>query len=71
MGKGKHLKPDQIAVITALYHAGQSNKYIHEYTGINLRTVQLWTKKFKDSLDGDVQLQRKQTGRPRKCYLVF
>ena len=62
MGKGKHLKPDQIAVITALFH---------EYTGINLRTVQLWTKKFKDSLDGDVQLQRKQTGRPRKCYLVF
>ena len=66
MGKGKHLRPDQIAVITALCQAEKSNIYISNYTGINLRTVQLWTKKFRESVDGDVQLQKKQTGRPRK-----
>ena len=66
MGKGKHLRPGQIAVITALCQAEKSNIYISNYNGINLRTVQLWTKKFRESVDGDVQLQKKQTGRPRK-----
>ena len=65
MGKAKQLKPDQIAVITALCQAKHTNKQIVELTGISLRSVQRWTKKFKDSIDGDIALQKKSTGRPR------
>ena len=64
MGKGKHLKADQIAVITALYQAGHTNPEISTQTGIYLRTVQVWTKKFRESPDGDVPLQKKPPDRP-------
>ena len=66
MGKASNLKPDQIAAITALCKAGHENKYISELTGISLRSVQRWTKKFKDSVDGNVHLQKNPPGRPRK-----
>ena len=65
MGKGKHLKIDQIAAITALCQAGHKNHEISTQTGINIRTVRSWTKKFRDSPNGEVQLQKKQPGRPR------
>ena len=65
MGKGKHLKIDQIAAITALCQAGHKNHEISTQTGINIRTVQSWTKKIRDSPNGEVQLQKKQPGRPR------
>ena len=65
MGKGKHLKIDQIAAIAALYQAGHKNLEISTQTGINLRTVQSWTKKYRESPNGDVQLQKKQPGRPK------
>lgn len=64
MGKGKNLKADQIAVITALYQAGHTNPEISTQTGIYLRTVQVWTKKFRESPDGDVPLQKKPPDRP-------
>ena len=66
MGKASNLRPDQIAAITALCKADHDNKYISEITGISLRSVQRWTKKFKDSVDGNVHLQKKPPGRPRK-----
>ena len=59
MGKGKNLKVDQIAVITVLYKAGHTNPEINTQTGINIRTVQQWTKRFCESSDGEVQLQKK------------
>ena len=65
MGRGKLLKPGQIAVIMAFCQAGQQNKQIHDITGINIRSIQRWTKKFRDT-NGDVQLQRRSTGRPKK-----
>ena len=58
MGKGKNLKAGQIAVITSLYQAGHTNPEISTQTGIYLRTVQVWTKKFRESQDGDVPLQK-------------
>ena len=66
MGQVCHHKPDEIVVITALYHAEKSNKYISDYTGIHIRSVQRWTARFRESIDGNAKLQRKQTGRPRK-----
>ena len=66
MGLGSNLKSDQIAAITALCQAGHSNKEICTITGVSKRSVQRWTKKFRDSLTGEVQLQGKTTGRPRK-----
>ena len=66
MGKGKHLKADQISVITAPYQAGHTNPEISTQTGIYLRTVQVWTKKFCESPDGDVPLQKKPPDRPKK-----
>ena len=60
------MTPCQIAVITALCKSGHSNNYISQQTGVALRTVQRWTKKFKDAPDGNVDLQKKNPGRPRK-----
>ena len=66
MGKGKQLKPDQIAAITALCKAGLSNTDICTQTGISSRSVQRWTKKFRESPNGEVALQKKPPGKPRK-----
>ena len=66
MGRGKHLTPCQIAVITALCKAGHSNNFINQQTGVSTRSVQRGTNRFKDSADGNVTLQEKIPGRPRK-----
>ena len=66
MGKGKPLTPCQIAVITAFCKENKDNAYISDKTGVSLRTVQLWTKKIKESPDGTVLTHGKKTGRPRK-----
>ena len=66
MGKARNLQPHQIGALTALCKAGHPNKYIADSTGISLRSVQRWTKKFRESLDDNVSLQKKSTGRPRK-----
>ena len=66
MGRGKHLTPCQIAAITSLSKAGHSNTFISQQTRVSLRSVQRWSKKFKDSPDGNVTLQEKIPGRPRK-----
>ena len=66
MGRGKHLTPCQIAVITALCKAGHSNNFISQQTGVSSRSLQRWTKQFKDSPDGNVTLEEKIPGRPRK-----
>ena len=63
MGKGRNLRQDEIAVITAMTQAGRPTTEIHDVTGLNLRTIQHWAKKFRDS-NGNVELQRKSTGRP-------
>ena len=66
MGCSKHLFLEQIAAVTILCHAGHSNKEIHNLTGVSLRSVQRWTRLFRESPDGDIPLQKKSTGRPRK-----
>lgn len=66
MVKIKELTRDQIAVITSLHKAGVANKDIANTTGLSLRSVQRWTKKFRDAGGTDPPLQMKSTGRPRK-----
>ena len=66
MGSSKHLSLAQIAAATSQCHAGHSNKEIHNLTGVSLRSVQRWTRLFRESPDGDIPLQKKFTGRPRK-----
>ena len=65
MGRGKNLRSDQIAQITCLCQAKHSNKEIGAITGISSRSIQRWTKKFRESTDGDVPLQRKSKGKPK------
>ena len=72
MGKGKHLTIDKIAAIGALCKAKHSNKQIHALTGISLRSVQRWTKFFREMPRGsDKEVQKKQSGRPRKVDRRF
>ena len=66
MGRDKNLINDQIAAVTSLCKAKQSNKEISKITGINLRSVQRWAKKFRDSINGEVALQGKSTVRARE-----
>ena len=66
IGPARHLKPVKITIITTLCHAEKSAKYISDYTGIHIRSVQRWTARFRESIDGNAETQRKQTGRPRK-----
>lgn len=69
MGKVKELASEQIAAVTSLCKAGKSNKEIASITGVSLRSVQRWTKKFRDCGNTDPPLQKKSTGRPRKTTL--
>ena len=65
MGRARQLNKYEIGAITGLCKAGQSNKLIHEVTGINLRSVQRWTKKFRDAGMDDIPLPLPRSGRPR------
>ena len=74
MGRHKNLANEQIAAVTSLSKAKQSNKEISKITGINLRSVQRWAKKFRDSINGEVALQGKSTVRAREigsCTLTI
>ena len=66
MGLGKNLSTEQLAAVTSLCKAGHCNKEISMLTGVSLRSVQRWTKVFRDSPDGELPLQKKPPGRPRK-----
>ena len=66
MSLGRNLTFFQIADATFLCKAGHSNHEITELTGISKHSVQRWTKKFKDSPDGDVTLQKKPPGIRKK-----
>ena len=61
MGKAQILQPDQIGALTALCKAGHPNKEIAEITGISLKSVQRWSKKFRDLSDDNISLQKKST----------
>ena len=65
MPRGPELTKEQIAAVSSLCVAGKCNKDISIQTGITLRCVQRWTKKFKDAGD-DLPLQVKRAGLPRK-----
>ena len=66
MGRYKNLTNEQIAAVTSLSKAKQSNKEISKITGINLRSLQRWAKKFRDSINGEAALQGKSTVRARE-----
>ena len=66
MGLGKNLSTEQLAAVTSLCKAGHSNQEISNLTGVSLRSVQRWTKVFRESPDGTIPLQKKQPGKPKK-----
>ena len=65
MVNAKRITPCQIAVMTALHKAGKDTAYISIETGVSIRSVRRWIKRFKDSPTGDVELQPKPKGRPK------
>ena len=56
MGRDKNLISENIAAITSLVKAGQSNKEIANITRVSLLSVQKWTKNFIDYGQDDVTL---------------
>ena len=70
MTKGRAMKASEVGGIAYLCKAGHNNKYISNLTGIPLRTVQHWTKKFRDNDFKDiVPLHKKRTGKPHKLSI--
>ncbi|CAL4078146.1 unnamed protein product, partial [Meganyctiphanes norvegica] len=54
----------KVVAITFLCKAGHSNSEITDLTGVSKCCAQRWTKKFKDSPDADLTLQKKPPGIP-------
>lgn len=65
MGGGKELQKADLAVIAALYRCGKSNKEISEESGISSRSVQRWTKYFREAGSTEIPITKKRSGRPR------
>ena len=63
MVNAKRITPCQIAVMTALHKSAKDTDYISIETGVSIRSVRRWIKRFKDSPTGDVELQQKPKGR--------
>ena len=66
---GKNLSTEQIVDIITLSKAGHPDLYIAKQTGLAKRSIQRWTKKFKDLAPGsNFELQKKPPGpgKPRK-----
>ena len=49
MGVEKEVKEADLAVIATLYHCGKSNKEISQESGVSSRSVQRWTKRFREA----------------------
>ena len=67
MVRGKNLKDSDIGGIASLCKAGHPNRYISDLTGISLRTVQHWTKTFRDNDFKEIEpLHKKYLGKQPK-----
>ncbi|KAG7177742.1 putative Transposable element Tcb1 transposase-like 9, partial [Homarus americanus] len=65
MPGNKQLKTDVVADIVTLHKGKKSNKEISAITGVPLRSVQRWTKKFEDGGGVEDPAHKKRPGRPR------
>ena len=69
MIRGKKHKDSDVGGIAYLAKAGYKNTYIADITGIPLRTVQYWTKRFRENNFNDIDpLYKKKPGRQKKYY---
>ena len=67
MVRGRKLKESDIGGIAYLCKAGHPNKYISDITDIPIRTVQFWTKRFRDNDFKDIDSpHKKHPGKARK-----
>ena len=67
MTRGKRYKESDIGGIAYLAKAGHKNRYIADITGIPLRTVQDWTKRFRENNYNDIDpLYKKYPGAQKK-----
>ena len=67
MVRGVRLKESDIGTIAALSKAGKLNIPISKQTGIPLKTVQMWTKRFRDNENRDfTPLHKKSPGPAHK-----
>ena len=66
MGPRKVTSDSKIGEIVGLAKRGSSNKEIAELTGVPLRTVQRWTKRFKDGGMRETPKPGTSTGRKPK-----
>ena len=67
MVRGVRLKESDIGAIAALSKAGKLNILISKQTGIPLKTVQMWTKRFRDNEYRDIiPLHKKSPGPAHK-----
>ena len=60
MARGKRLKESDIGGIAYLAKAGHKNRHITDMIGIPLRTVQDWTKRFRENHYNDIELLYKK-----------
>ena len=63
-GGGKELQKADLAVIATLYRCGKSNKEISEESGVSSRSVQRWTKYFREAGSTEIPTTKKHSGRP-------
>ena len=64
MGKRRDLSKEDIASMISLYKAQTPTKEIAKIVGVSERSVQLWTKRFRDAVERDTPHHK---GRPGKA----
>ena len=69
MAKGVKRKESDVGAIAYLAKAGHKNSYIADLTGIPLRTIQHWSKRFRENNFNAIDpLHKKKPGRQKKDY---
>ena len=71
MSRDKNLISENIAAITSLVKAGQSNKEIANITRVSLQSVQKWTKNFFDCGQDDVTLKKNALGSNERHHHIL
>lgn len=66
MGSGKEITHEQMVAIVTLYNAGHTVREISEYSGVKIRSVQRWLKRYRETGDAAIlPVPRPRPGRPK------
>lgn len=69
MAPRKEQTKEQITAVTSLSLGGRENKETAAIMGLELCSVQWWTKQNRDAGGTDLPLQKKRPGRPHVTYV--